>query len=160
MNGATAVCEYPREVWAAGAFSDELAPAGRHTCQGFPKVVENVPVTFDDVGEHSPRGGIEKRVYRLIPQQAGLDGRSYVRGFRAESSHFSCAAEANTAVSSGWLLLRTRSEVDPNTWRGVFAIQHQHRELFSQRVELNLGTLPRWKPQITITRRMLDTDDE
>lgn len=160
MNGATAICEYTPDVWAAGALSDELAAEGQNARQDLPKVVEDIPVTFEEADEQSPGGGIEKRVYRVIPQQPGLDGRSYVRGFRIESSHFSCAAEANTTVSSGWLLLGTRPEVDPNTWRGVFATQHQHRELFSQRVELNLGTLPRWKPQITITRRMLDTDDE
>ncbi|MFH1748342.1 MAG: hypothetical protein ABIG44_15020 [Planctomycetota bacterium] len=161
MNGATAICESTPDTWADNAISDESSPEEWNARENPPpNFVEKVFVTFEDVDKASPDEVIERRVYRVIPQQPGFDGPSYVRRFQIESPHFSCAADVNTTVSSPWLVQGTSPDVDPNTWRGVFAIQHQHRELFSQNVELNLGTLPRWKPQITITRRMLDTDDE
>lgn len=53
-----------------------------------------------------------------------------------------------------------RPEAEPESWRGVFAFRHEHTEIFSEPIELNLRTLPRLKPQITLTRRMLEDDDE
>jgi hypothetical protein len=51
-------------------------------------------------------------------------------------------------------------EPEPTTWRGVFAPTHSREVLFSQQVEIRTADLPRWKPHITIDRRMLERDDK
>jgi len=160
MNGTTAVCEFTPDVRAEGAISGELSESDERPRRAeFPRVIEGVSVTFEDADEEFPGGG-ERLVYRVIPQQPGIDGRVYVTGFRAESWQLHSAAQANTTTSSGWLRVGTQSDVDPNTWRGVFAIRHRTRVLFSDRVRLDLRSLPKGRPHITITRRMLEANDE
>ena len=160
MNGATAICDFASDSWGASAFTDEVALEGQNA-RGSPRnVVEDVPVTFEDADERSSADKFGKRVYRVMHQQPGLDGRSYVSAFRAEPWQFSCAAEANTTVSSGSLLLGAQSEPDPSVWRGVFAIRHRRRGVYAQTVELDLRSLQRRRPLITLTRRMLEANDE
>jgi hypothetical protein len=155
MTGATALCEESFGTWG----QRNLVVGERNEGDNADKAIENVPVTFEDPDDCEPTGQYARQVYRIIHAQPGLDGRSYVRAFQAETSQFGCGVEANTTVSSGSMLALAQVDVAPSAWRGVFALQHRHHELFSQRVQLDMGTLPRWKPQISINRRMLDDND-
>lgn len=52
------------------------------------------------------------------------------------------------------------SDEEARPWRGVFSFAPQRRALFSQTLEFDLRKLSRWKPQITLTRRILEDDHE
>ncbi len=43
--------------------------------------------------------------------------------------------------------------------RGVVALPHQRGILFSDEVELDTATLPRWRPQINVDERRLADND-
>lgn len=83
----------------------------------------------------------------------------HVKEVKAELSQIGFPGDA-TIASAPWPSLWQRTEPDPRVWRGVFAVEYQHRTLFTQQVELKLDSLPRYQPEILITRRMLESDDE
>ena len=43
--------------------------------------------------------------------------------------------------------------------RGVVNIQHHRKTLFSLLMDLRINELPKWKPQVTISRHVLEEDD-
>ncbi|MEH2034616.1 MAG: hypothetical protein V7K67_34315 [Nostoc sp.] len=45
-------------------------------------------------------------------------------------------------------------------YKGVFSVAHKPEILFSKPIELKTKELPRFKPHITITRRMVESDEE
>jgi hypothetical protein len=50
---------------------------------------------------------------------------------------------------------------DVDRLRGIVVLPYRRKILFSDEVELDVGTLPRWRPQIRIDeRRLTDDDDE
>ena len=49
---------------------------------------------------------------------------------------------------------------EPRDYRGVFPVTHKPKILFSKEIEIKTAELPRWKPRITIDRRMLEDEDE
>lgn len=84
---------------------------------------------------------------------------SFVAEVRAEPSQIGHAGDAVT-VSSPWPSLWGQpARVEADVSRGIIPLRHEYRELFCDDVEVDLRSLPRWRPQTTLTRRMLDSDD-
>ena len=52
-----------------------------------------------------------------------------------------------------------RAEIDPSSWRGVFAISAPKRVLFSEVIEARTHQMRRLKPRIVIDRRTLERND-
>lgn len=76
---------------------------------------------------------------------------------------FECHSDADDYTNLAEMLATsTRQETEPpeSMWRGVFAVQYERREIFTQRVELRVSELPRWRPQVIIPRRTLEAPDE
>lgn len=51
-------------------------------------------------------------------------------------------------------------EEEARPWRGVFAVRYERKPLLRQPARINLQELRRWTPQVSLTRRMIETDDE
>jgi len=49
---------------------------------------------------------------------------------------------------------------EPEDCRGILAIKHQRKSIFSEDIEIQVKNLPRQKPRITIDRRMVEIEDE
>jgi hypothetical protein len=50
-------------------------------------------------------------------------------------------------------------ELDDSFFYGIQVIEHQPKVIFSQKVELKLNELEKWRPQITIDSFLLDDDE-
>lgn len=61
-------------------------------------------------------------------------------------------------------LLETTSKEDTDEdfreHRGVLCIKRERKVIFSEEVEIETSKLPRWKPRITIDRRMMEVEDD
>lgn len=57
-------------------------------------------------------------------------------------------------------ILEKDIEPDSRTWRGVFSPTYNRRILFSKSIKIQESELPRWKPHITIDRRILEIEDD
>jgi hypothetical protein len=77
---------------------------------------------------------------------------------RTPTIHVSLSLEAADVSSSSTFL--QEAEPDQNVWRGVFSPQPRRKVLFSKKIDVRLGDLPRWKPYITIDRRTLEKEEE
>ena len=53
-----------------------------------------------------------------------------------------------------------QAEPVESTWRGVFSVQHKRTLIFTQVLELRIRDLPRWKPQVFVSRRVREATDE
>lgn len=51
-------------------------------------------------------------------------------------------------------------EPDPSIWRGVFTPPGPKQVLFSEKHEIRLSELPRWKPKITLNLDRLTREDD
>ncbi len=54
---------------------------------------------------------------------------------------------------------RPDQDDDAERLRGVVALTHQRVILFIDEVELDVGTLPRWRPHIIVDERRITDDD-
>jgi hypothetical protein len=66
--------------------------------------------------------------------------------------------ELETSMSQ-WPALSEDDEVDATASRGVFAPMYRRNTLFSQTVDAKTSELPRWKPHVNISRRVLESND-
>jgi hypothetical protein len=164
MTVATAIPEFARDLWT-DTFQDEDATAssgvpccrsGGRRSQALTRIVR---IRSDEQDEGMPGGSSEMLLFQVGKRPPITGVQSFVAEMRAEQSQIGYAGEAVT-TSSPWPLLWRQPELEVESCRGVFSIDHEYRELFSDAVELDLSALRRWQPQIIITRRMLETDDE
>ncbi|MGC9528319.1 MAG: hypothetical protein ACP5D7_22520 [Limnospira sp.] len=49
---------------------------------------------------------------------------------------------------------------EPEDYRGILAVKHQRKLIFSEEIEIQVKNLPRRKPRITIDRRMVEIEDD
>ncbi len=77
-------------------------------------------------------------------------------GTREEGLEGDPEIKAKLSQSGLW----QRPEPDSSAWRGVFSPLYHPKVLFSEQIEVRTADLPRWKPCITIDRRMLKRGDD
>jgi hypothetical protein len=65
---------------------------------------------------------------------------------------------ATTSLFSITALQNTEDE--SRTHRGVFFVTREPKVLFSKQIEISTRELPRWKPRVTIDRRMIEAEDD
>ena len=58
-----------------------------------------------------------------------------------------------------WRGVRQQNLTDDIRHRGVFSVRHDRTPLFTMQVNLATATLPKWRPQVTLSRRVLEDDD-
>jgi hypothetical protein len=170
MTTATAVPEFTYDLWAESDFPADSATSmepsqGRIAQRRMEGPERILCVTPDPRDAESPGSGRTKLYqtnagcHQTGARSSTFNVLAFVPEQYPELLQIEGPCEAITASSlRRWLW--QQPEVPPDLWRGVFAIKHQRRELFSLPLKLNLHALPRWTPQITLTRRMLDADDE
>ena len=69
---------------------------------------------------------------------------------------------SQAAITSGGLASSPagpEQDDDVERLRGIVALPHHRDILFSDEVELDSGTLPRWRPHINVDERRLTDDD-
>lgn len=49
---------------------------------------------------------------------------------------------------------------EPEDYRGILAVKHHRKPIFSEEIEIQVKNLPRRKPRITIDRRMVEIEDD
>lgn len=165
MSAATAIPEVAQDLWidtlsdedSTSSVGDPQSRPGRFTTRPPTRVVR-VRLEQHDAGASDPAWGV---CFFQVGRPGGAIGeQSYVAEMRAELSQVGRAGDA-MATSSPWPSLWRRPAVaQADSSRGVLAVRHEYRELFSDTVEVDLRSVPRWQPQITLTRRMLEADDE
>ncbi len=66
------------------------------------------------------------------------------------------------ATTSALLEINSKEETDEDfeDRRGVLVVKHEPKVIFSKQVKIETSKLPRWKPHITIDRRMVEAEDE
>lgn len=66
------------------------------------------------------------------------------------------------ATTSTLLEKNSNEETDEDfeDHRGVLVVKHEPKVIFSKQVKIETSKLPRWKPHITIDRRMVEAEDE
>jgi hypothetical protein len=80
-------------------------------------------------------------------------------GTQAADPALSSVATPTNSLSS--LPARPEQDDDADRLRGVAALPHPRDILFTDEVELDAGTLPRWRPHIIVDdRRLADNDHE
>lgn len=67
--------------------------------------------------------------------------------------------EADFSNSITQNLVANDEDLDDSFFYGIQVIEHQPRVIFSQKVELKLNELEKWRPQITIDSFLLDDDE-
>lgn len=163
MTAATAIPEFTRELWTDSPPGDDTTtsmgtPRGQGAEGRIPGTANIVRIVPDPKDEDVLGVTWEKLLFPLQLFAFGLAG-PVVAKLTAELSQIGYPGDA-IATSTPWPSLWRQPEPDPGVWRGVFAIRHRRRELFSEVVELDLRSLPRRRPHITLTRRMLEANDE
>jgi hypothetical protein len=86
-------------------------------------------------------------------------GRPQLFFFEAPEDQVGFSEEDVTSIS---IVAHTwqHSEPEHKMWRGVFSLSYPKKVLFSQEVEVRTADLPRWKPYITIDRRILAREED
>lgn len=168
MTAATAVPEY-----ASDLFADVDSTINTTTTSSDPSPDDILMEAWMGRKPSSPM-----RVFTLSPRDEEVLGIKCEKSFwhepqeRQRIAKFTgCVFEFHSDVGElgypgdaaiSWplqALITIETEPETETWRGVFAYRHAERELFSQTVDLMISSLPRWRPQITLTRRMLEDDE-
>ncbi|QLE47940.1 hypothetical protein FD724_07295 [Nostoc sp. C057] len=126
------------------------------------------------VTEESPRGIIlqhvlpsrpTKRYWRVLEQPglASKQANNYVLRFAASEEQF---RQNDTGVTTSSIAI-TSLDNDEDLEDELrlhrddsFSVAHKPEVLFSKQVELRTSDLPRWKPHITIDRRMIEAEDD
>jgi hypothetical protein len=164
MTAATAIPEFTRTLQTDIALGDDASTSMDALTPRNPPGRSSAPmhilrIVLDPKDEEALGMTWEKRAFRVPPRDSRINMSTPIAVVTAELPQIGYPEDAITALPS-WLFPWQQPEAEADSWRGVFAVEHEHRELFSGVVELDLRALPRWEPHITITRRMLETDDE
>jgi hypothetical protein len=53
----------------------------------------------------------------------------------------------------------SRDEVNPRSWRGVYAVEYPDEVLFTKRIDIRPDQLDEWRPEPAASRRHTDHDD-
>jgi hypothetical protein len=126
------------------------------------------------VTEESPRGIILQNVLSLRPtkhywrvlEQARLASKqanNYVLRFAASEEQFRQNDSGATTSSISITSLDSDADLEDELRLhrdDAFSVTHKPEVLFSKQVELRTADLPRWKPHITIDRRMIEAEDD
>ena len=48
---------------------------------------------------------------------------------------------------------------EEDRFRGVFAVRHERKSLFTQIINVEAKDIPKWKPRVLLSRRDLEDDD-
>jgi hypothetical protein len=85
---------------------------------------------------------------------------SYVISVQYTDEQIDVLEDAVVTSLLDWPDLKHYDTSELRPWRGVFSPPHKPKILFSELIEIEVTSLPRWKPQITIDRRTLDRADD
>lgn len=164
MTTATAIPEFTRTLQTDIALGDDASTSMDALTPLIPQarpsaLMHILRIVLDPKDEEALGITWEKRAFRVPPRDSRINMSTPISVVTAELPQIGYPEDAITALAS-WVFPQRPLEAEADSCRGVFTVEHEHRELFSEFVELDLGALPRWEPHITITRRMLETDDE
>lgn len=164
MTAATAIPEFTRELWTDGPAGEDTttslaAPRHQSAQRRITGTVRVVRIVPDPRDEETLGTSWEKVLFQIPGQLPAFDVRTFVAELTAELSQIGFPGDAMTS-STPWPLLWRQAEPDAGVWRGVFAFHQTHTEIFSDAIVVDLRSLPRLAPHITLARRMLETDDE
>ena len=150
----TATTTIPQEYAASGS-TILVAAAEQRPCMVFVRgpSAEDIPA--------EEKNAIWGKYYWPVLRGPGASlsaGKSYVLSFEVSEEQLGYP-ENVVALTSRWPALWRQVEFDPTVWRGVFPLTHKRKVLFSKKIKIRTAEIPRWKPKITLERRMLEGED-
>jgi hypothetical protein len=114
----------------------------------------------EDVGEIAARALSRKYFWHVGNRPTMIcSAQGFVFIYESSEECLGFPGEA-TASMSPWPELWRQTEPEPQLWRGVFSLTYDRRILFSKTIRVRTSELPRWKPQITISRRIVEMENE
>lgn len=159
-NGATTTTTRNYRVPAINSQKPKKVSQARHANTADLIVIEESPrgITFHNVLSLRPT----KRYWRVLEQSglASKQANGYVFRFVSEEQF----RQDETGVTTGsFAILDSHEDLEdePRLHRDdAFSVAHKPEVLFSKQIELQITELPRWKPRITINRRMIEAEDD
>ncbi len=164
MTAATVSPESSRDLWTGAPAGEDttssLTAPRRHSAQRW--IMDRgrvVRIVSDRRDERILGTNWERFLFQVAGKFSAFDLRVFAAPLSEEVSQIGYPGDTVTSSAPSPSLSR-RAEPDASVWRGVFAIRHQTTLLFTQDVMLDLRSLPKSRPHITISRRMREADDE
>ena len=66
----------------------------------------------------------------------------------------------DSIASTSQLSQLSYQDDDLQIFKGIFIFHHRREILFKKRIKTKLSKLPKWKPQITLSRSIMENDEE